>query len=209
MLRKYKPGSKLALLQQETQTCEILMKTFCLNPSSAIYKRIAACNSITRGEYYATWSIMVPQVYKQDDMSGVASSVDVSMDVSKNNTSVSPHIQSDLVYRSLMTKLENDPTIKTARQILYCFFASGRFAAVEKYYECMGDNRIAQASRVQLCEEYREAKSLYADKIAELLQKDPEHFSRRGITIQHVDFSHFDQYQAAVDKRKAMQAGKN
>lgn len=213
-MRKYKPGSKLAQMQKETKTCEDLMETFCLDPSAETYQRIAKCQSIVRGDFFTTWSLMVPHRYKQDlakvlntDQSEVAVVIDNEKVIDNKKTVPAPSLddnfRADIVYRALMTKLESDPNAKTAQLMLYCFFATGRFAAIEKYYECMGDDRIPRASRVQLCDGYKEAKSMYFDKIAELLQKDPEHFNKLGIKREHVDFSHFDKYQQDFEKRKA------
>ena len=214
-MRNYKPGSKLAQMQKETKTCEDLMETFCLDPSVETYQRIARCQSIIRREFFATWALMVPYRYKVDlnkiintdrnEVTMVTGNEKIhGKTPNRDNTapSLDDGFRADIVYRALMTRLESDPNMKTAQLILHCFFATGRFTAIEKYYECMGDERVPRASRIQLCEKYKEIKSLYIDKIAELSQKNPEHFSNLGIPKRHVDFSYFEQYQKEYERAK-------
>ena len=106
------------------------------------------------------------------------------------------------MYEALIKKLDDQPTLATVRSILYIFAASGWYNALEKFYECMGDSRIAHSSRIELSKDYKEMRELYTAKIQELLAADKDHFTRRGIDKSAVDFTRFDVYQQGYDRKK-------
>lgn len=178
-------GGKIAEIQKETAECEVLMKTFCLNPNRETYLRIGQCAAVVRGDNYKLWSNMVP-----------ASCVGASID--------GHNAKRTLVYEAIFKKATEAPTATIARQLLYIFAATGWFPAIEKFYECMGDNRIGINSRISLCAEYKETRELYEEKIRELLSADKDHFTKLGITLSNVDFSRFDVYQKTYDEKKAL-----
>jgi hypothetical protein len=82
------------------------------------------------------------------------------------------------------------------------YAATGWFAAIEKFYECMGDSRLARNVRVELSKEYKEWKELYAARIHQLKTVNRDHFTSRGIDQSAVDFSRFDMYQREYESRK-------
>ena len=189
-----KKNSKIAEMRAESQECEILMKTFCLNPSRDTYKRISACGSVVRSDNYKVWSMLVPGWCCVGDEEAV----------SENNKKLESvhNTRREIMYGALIKKLDDQPTLATVRSILYIFAASGWYNALEKFYECMGDSRIAHSSRIELSKDYKEMRELYTAKIQELLAADKDHFTRRGIDKSAVDFTRFDVYQQGYDRKK-------
>ena len=198
VMRKTK--GKIAELQKESQECEFLMKTFCLNPSRETYKRISQCPSVVRGDNYKLWSNMVPYWCVVDSADGAK---DGTKDGADGAKAEGYNAKRTLVYDLIYKKAEAAPTAAIARQLLYIFAATGWFPAIEKFYECMGDTRIGMNSRIELCAEYKETRDLYCEKIREYIVADKDHFKKRGITVENVDFSQFDVYQKAYEEKKA------
>jgi predicted nucleotidyltransferase len=106
-------------------------------------------------------------------------------------------------------KLIAEPNKFRATQMLYIFAATGWFPALERFYEFMGDSRIAHSSRVEMSLEYKHWKELYTRKIHELLSENKAHFEDRGIDRSAVDFTRFDIYQRKYEAKKlAREEGK-
>ena len=202
-----KQGSKIAAIKRENAECEVLMKTFCLNPTMETYRRVSKCDAITRGEYYKTWKAMLPHYRTDEDLLEALTSeeaIDTAKDVSAREKYISAYkLKRDIAYRAIDAKISAQPTRAAAMQMLYIFAATGWFSALEKFYECMGDSRIGVAARTEMCAEYKEWKDLYLSRIHELVTASKDHFKDRGIDITAVDFSRFEVYQRDYDAKKA------
>jgi hypothetical protein len=114
----------------------------------------------------------------------------------------------ELIFAAMLKKVSEEPTKNSVMQLLYVFAATGWFVAIEKFYECMGDSRLVTSVRAELAQEYREWKELYTDRIRELVNVNPEHFTSRGIDRTAVDFTRFDVYQREYERRKAAEQKK-
>lgn len=221
---------KIAAIKRERAECLKLMRTFCLDPSVEVYKRVVACDAVVRSDYYKTWAAMLPlhvsTVIVSDkaeggpvdasrgdgNSSGKAESGNSSNGTVGGTVSANPNeearvaahkMKRDIAYRAIMNKANSAPTKAIALQLVYVFAATGWYEAIEKVYECMGDSRIPQTSRIEICEEYKAIKELYCDKIRELLTANKDHFTSRGINIHDVDFTRFDVYQREYEQKKA------
>lgn len=177
---------RLAAIRREAEECTVLMKTFCLDPTVECYRRISKCAQVTRGEYYLIWCSLLP--FDDAERGG--------------NGTVPPHVIRDIAFRAILLKASEGPTKTIAMQLLYMYAATGWFAAIEKFYECMGDSRLAHNVRVELSKEYKEWKELYAARIHQLKTVNRDHFTSRGIDQSAVDFSRFDMYQREYESRK-------
>jgi hypothetical protein len=203
-MRAGKTKGKIAEMRKETEECEVLMKTFCLNPTLATYLRISKCSGVTKGEFYSTWRAMLPHyctdeglVESRDDI--IKTAEDAS---AKEKYMAAYNLKRDVVCRSIDAKLSANPTKTGAIQMLYIFAATGWFPILEKFYECIGDSRIGINARTEMSAEYKAWKELYTDRIHELLSMDKNHFTERGIDITAVNFTRFDVYQRDYEEKK-------
>lgn len=194
--KESKSKSKLAEIQRENAECVMLMKTFCLSPTIAVYEHVNRCGVVTRSDFYATWKVFLPQ-YCADETGGTTDNGDGG-----EKKKDLYNMKRDIAFRALILKASEAPTKSVAMQLLYVFAATGWFPAIEKFYECVGDGRIVRTTRIELSQEYKEWKELYVSRVHELLTADPTHFTSRGIDKTAVDFSRFEVYQREYERRK-------
>lgn len=213
-MRAGKTKGKIAEMRKEAEECEVLMKTFCLNPTLATYRRISKCTGVTKGEFYGIWKVMLPY-YCTDEGLAAAQTVDSATinDVNSDGKTAEEasakekymaayNLKRDVACRAIDAKLVANPTKTGAMQMLYIFAATGWFPMLEKFYECIGDSRIGIGARTEMSEEYKVWKDLYTSRIQELLSADPNHFTERGIDITAVNFTRFDVYQRDYEEKK-------
>jgi len=186
---------KIAQFKKNVDRITDLMITFSLNPNHTDYDEIINCESLKRncGEFFSVFTDTCLLCY--------GSSWDISMDLpgTVEITVFSEYI-SDLTAQAIKA-----PTFTIATKIMYIFYASGQLSMIELFYQLMGWETLPRNTKEQLAGLYRDTKSKYQTRTAQLLKNNPDHFSNHMIKIKPnvADFSYFDTIkERAIEERE-------
>lgn len=174
--------SRLAKLRAAEQENLLKMKTFCLDPSLATFKKI--CESKLRNsDNFNIWKLACLYQYGEDW--GLEYDPD-------DDTKLIQNVQVDFIIREqdISEKAISQPARKRALDAIHIYYALGQLKHIDLFYQCMGHYQLPQSTRLELVNIYRDTKEVFGDEINRLRGLNKDHFA--NYDMRNIDFTYFD-----------------